>query len=77
MQHAELKWFTRHLASTIHSAEVLDFISYTPDACFCEVMVEQHLTMAWGSREPEVIMTDGRFYLVRQNGEWKVCAMEF
>ena len=77
MEHAELRWFTRHRDSSIKNAEVLKFISYTPDACFCEVMVEQHLTMQWGSSEPEVIMTDGRFYLVKQNGEWKVCSMEF
>lgn len=77
MQHAELKWFTRHLKSEIHSAEVRDFIAYNEDAFYCEVLVEQYLTMAWGSREPEVITTDGKFYFVRQNGEWKVAGIEF
>jgi hypothetical protein len=77
MQHAELKWFTRHLKSEIHSAEVQEFIAYNEDAFYCEVLVEQYLTMAWGSREPEVIMTDGKFYFVRQDGEWKVAGIEF
>lgn len=77
MQHAELKWFTRHLKSEIHSAEVQEFIAYNEDAFYCEVLVEQYLTMAWGSREPEDIMTDGKFYFVRQDGEWKVAAIEF
>ena len=77
MQHAELKWFTRHLKSEIHSAEVQNFIAYNEDAFYCEVLVEQHLTMAWGSREPEVVMTDGKFYFVKQDGEWKVVAIEF
>ena len=77
MQHAELKWFTRHLKSEIHSADVQNFIAYNEDAFFCEVLVEQHLTMEWGPREPEVLMTDGKFYFVKQNGEWKVVAIEF
>ena len=77
MQLAELKWFTRHIRSEIASAEVLDFIAYNEDAFYCEVMVEQHLTMAWGSSEPEVVMTDGKFYFVRQDGEWKAVAIEF
>lgn len=77
MQHAELKWFTRHLKSEIHSADVQEFIAYNEDAFYCEVLVEQHLTMQWGPREPEVIMTDGKFYFVRQDGEWKVAAIAF
>ena len=77
MEHAELKWFTRHLASEIHSAEVVDFIAYSDDVCYCEVVVEQYLTMEWGPREPEVITTDGKFYFVKQNGEWKVLGIEF
>ena len=77
MSHAELKWFTRHLASEIHSAEVKDFIAYSDDVCYCEVIVEQYLTMEWGPREPEVITTDGKFYFVKQNGEWKVLGIEF
>ena len=77
MQHAELKWFTRHLKSEIHSADVQEFIAYNEDAFYCEVLVEQHLTMQWGPREPEVIMTDGKFYFVRQDGEWKVSGIEF
>ena len=77
MAHAELKWFTRHLASEIHSAEVKDFIAYSDDVCYCEVIVEQYLTMEWGPREPEVITTDGKFYFVKQNGEWKVLGIEF
>ena len=77
MSHAELKWFTRHLASEIHSAEVKDFIAYSDDVCYCEVMVEQYLTMEWGPREPEVITTDGKFYFVKQGDEWKVLAIEF
>ena len=77
MEHAELKWFTRHLASEIHSAEVVNFIAYSDDVCYCEVIVEQYLTMEWGPREPEVITTDGKFYFVKQNGEWKVLGIEF
>ena len=74
---AELRYFTRHLAEEIHSTEVLDFVSYSDDAFYCEVMVEQYLTMEWGPREPEVLMTDGKFYFVRYNGEWKVAGIEF
>ncbi len=77
MEHAELKWFTRHRASEIHSAEVVDFIAYSDDVCYCEVIVEQYLTMEWGPREPEIITTDGKFYFVKQNGEWKVLGIEF
>ena len=77
MEHAELKWFTRHRASEIHSAEVVDFIAYSDDVCYCEVIVEQYLTMEWGPREPEIITTDGKFYFVKQNGEWKVLCIEF
>ncbi len=77
MTHAELRYFTRHLAEEIHSTEVLDFVSYSDDAFYCEVMVEQYLTMEWGPREPEVLMTDGKFYFVRYNGEWKVAGIEF
>ncbi|MBP3266602.1 MAG: hypothetical protein J6I66_04880 [Lachnospiraceae bacterium] len=77
MEHAELKWFTRHRASEIHSAEVVDFIAYSDDVCYCEVIVEQYLTMEWGPNEPEVITTDGKFYFVKQNGEWKVLGIEF
>lgn len=77
MEHAELKWFTRHRASEIHSAEVVDFIAYSDDVCYCEVIVEQYLTMEWGPREPEVITTDGKFYFVKQGDDWKVLAIEF
>ena len=54
-----------------------DFIAYSDDVCYCEVLVEQYLTMEWGPREPEVITTDGKFYFVKQNGEWKVLGIEF
>ena len=77
MQHAELKWFTRHLKSEIHSAEVQNFIAYNDEAFYCEVLVEQYLTMEWGPREPEVLITDGKFYFVKQDGEWKVAGIEF
>ncbi len=77
INHTDLQWFTRHLASEIHSAEVKNFIMYNDEAFYCEVEVEQYLTMAWGPREPEVIITDGKFYFVRENGKWKVLAIEF
>ncbi|MCR4793237.1 MAG: hypothetical protein K5871_10830 [Lachnospiraceae bacterium] len=77
MTHAELRYFTRHLAEEIHSTEVLDFISYSDDAFYCEVMVEQYLTMEWGPREPEILLTDGKFYFVKIDGEWKVAGIEF
>ena len=77
INHTDLQWFTRHLASEIHSAEVKNFIMYNDEAFYCEVEVEQYLTMAWGPREPEVIITDGKFYFVRENGKWKVAAIEF
>ncbi len=77
INHTDLQWFTRHLASEIHSAEVKNFIMYNDEAFYCEVEVEQYLTMAWGPREPEVIITDGKFYFIRENGKWKVLAIEF
>ncbi|MBO7355916.1 MAG: hypothetical protein J6U50_04730 [Lachnospiraceae bacterium] len=77
MTHAGLTYFTRHLAEEIHSTEVLDFIRYTDDSFYCEVKVEQYLTMEWGPREPEVLITDGKFYFVRLNDEWKVSGIEF
>ena len=77
MTHAGLTYFTRHLAEEIHSTEVLDFIRYTDDSFYCEVKVEQYLTMEWGPREPEVLITDGKFYFVKLNDEWKVSGIEF
>ncbi len=77
MTHAGLTYFTRHLAEEIHSTEILDFISYSDDAFYCEVKVEQYLTMEWGPREPEILITDGKFYFVRINDEWKVSGIEF
>lgn len=77
MTHAGLTYFTRHLAEEIHSTEVLDFIRYNDDSFYCEVKVEQYLTMEWGPREPEVLITDGKFYFVRLNDEWKVSGIEF
>jgi hypothetical protein len=77
MTHAGLTYFTRHLDEEIHSTEILDFISYSDDAFYCEVKVEQYLTMEWGPREPEILITDGKFYFVRINDEWKVSGIEF
>lgn len=77
MTHAGLTYFTRHLAEEIHSTEVLDFIRYSDDAFYCEVKVEQYLTMEWGPREPEILITDGKFYFVNLDGEWKVSGIEF
>ncbi len=71
------QFFTKHSNPTIQNEEVREFIYYNDDAYYCEVYLEEAIKMAWGSSEPEILPTDGKFYFVKIDGEWKASGIEY
>lgn len=71
------QFYSKHGHVDFENVEVRDFISYTDDMYYCEVYLEQWMQMNRGSAEPEVVPTDGRFYFVKINGNWKISGIEY
>lgn len=70
------QFFTSHRTPEIQNVEIKEFIAYSEDIYYCEVYLEQSMVIsAW--RDPEIVPTDGRFYFVKIDGEWKVSAIAY
>ncbi len=70
------QYYTSHRTPEIQNIEIKEFIAYSEDVYYCEVYLEQSMVIsAW--RDPEIVPTDGRFYFVRIDGEWKVSAIAY
>ena len=70
------KYYMSHHTPEIQNIEVRDFIIYSDDIFYCEVYLEQSMKLSWGG-EPEIVPTDGHFYFVRIDGEWKVSSIAY
>lgn len=70
------QYFTSHQTPVIQNIEIREFIAYNEDVYYCEVFLEQSMVISsW--RDPEIVPTDGRFYFVKIDGEWKVSAIAY
>lgn len=70
------QYYTSHQTPEIQNIEIKEFIAYNEDVYYCEVYLEQSMVISsW--RDPEIVPTDGRFYFVRIDGEWKVSAIAY
>ena len=76
-RNTALLYYMSHSSVSIENIEVQDFIAYRDDIVYMEVSLEQHMQMYYGDPEPVIVPTDARFYLVRVDGQWKVCSMRF
>lgn len=70
------QYYTSHYTPEIQNVEIRDFIVYDEDTFYCEVYLEQSMVLSWG-RDPEIVPTDGHFYFVRIDGEWKVSSIAY
>lgn len=69
-----LKYFPNHTTKEVED-KVVEFIPFSDDAYYCEIEHTQHM-MLYGSR-PKDVVTDTKFYYVKEDGKWKVCAITF
>lgn len=70
------QFYPGHQTPVIQNVEIKNFIVYSEDVYYCEVYLEQSMKLSWGG-EPEIVPTDGRFYFVNIDGEWKVSAIAY
>lgn len=64
-------YYASHQTPEIQNVEIREFIVYNENAYYCEVYLEQSMKLS-SQREPEIVPTDGHFYFVRIDGEWKI-----
>ena len=69
-----LKYFPNHKTTEIED-KIIEFIPYTDNAFFCEIEHTQHM-LIYGVR-PRDVVTDARYYYVKEDGNWKVCAITY
>ena len=69
-----LKYFPNH-KTTDTEDKIIEFIPYTDNAFFCEIEHTQHM-LIYGVR-PRDVVTDARYYYVKEDGNWKVCAITY
>lgn len=70
------QYYTSHRTPEIQNVEIKEFIAYSEDVYYCEVYLEQSMVISsW--RDPEIVPTDGRFYFVKIDDEWKVSAIAY
>lgn len=65
------RYYASHQTPEIQNVEIREFIAYHEDAYYCEVYLEQNMKLS-SRRDPEIVPTDGHFYFVRIDGEWKI-----
>ena len=70
------QYYTSHYTPEIQNVEIREFIVYSEDIFYCEVYLEQSMKLSWGG-EPEIVPTDGHFYFVRIDGEWKISSISY
>lgn len=71
---SNLKWFPGHRTAS-EEWEIVEFVPLTDSAFYCEVKYTQHL-LIYGVR-PEDVVTNAKFYYVKENDEWKICSILF
>lgn len=65
------QYYTSHRTPEIQNVEIRKFTVYNENAFYCEVYLEQSMIISsW--QDPEIVPTDGHFYFVNIDGEWKV-----
>lgn len=64
-------YYASHQTPEIQNVEIRKFIAYNENVFYCEVYLEQNMKLN-SQREPEIVPTDGHFYFVRIDGEWKI-----
>lgn len=69
-------YYASHQTPEIQNVEIREFIAYNEDAYYCEVYLEQNMKLS-SQRDPEIVPTDGHFYFVRIDGEWKISAIAY
>lgn len=71
---SNLKWFPGHKTAS-EEWEIVEFVPITESAFYCEVKYTQHL-LIYGVR-PEDVVTNAKFYYVKEDGNWKICSIIF
>lgn len=71
---SNFKYFPNHKTTSTESI-IKDFIPYSDEAFYCEIEHTQHM-LKYGS-VPIDYTTDARFFYVMENGEWKVCNIQY
>ena len=69
-----LMYFPNHITKDTED-KVVEFIPYSKDAFYCEIEHTQHM-LVYGVR-PRDVVTDAKFYYVKENGEWRICAVTY
>lgn len=70
------QYYTSHRTPEIQNVEIREFTVFNENAFYCEVYLEQSMVISsW--QDPEIVPTDGRFYFVKIDGEWKVSAIAY
>lgn len=70
------EWFDRHNTPEIKNQRLTSFTVYSPEAFSAQVYLEQYMYVPF-SKKTEMLVTDQRFYFVKQKNGWKVAGIAF
>lgn len=70
------EWFDAHETPEIKNQKMTSFTVYSPEAFSAQVYLEQYMYVPF-SKKTEMLVTDQKFYFVKQEDGWKVAGIVF